>query len=509
LQTLRSFLMGEWVAGAGESRLFHDAATGAELGSVASGGHDLCGALAWGREHGGKALRGMSFAERGAVLKAMSVVLHDHREVLIDVSRHGGTTRGDAKFDIDGAAATLSYYAYLGKSLGEKRFLVDGDAEPLLRSKRFVGQHLRLPRRGIAVHINAFNFPAWGMAEKAAVALLAGVPVLSKPGTATAPLAAKIVELWHEAGLFPEGAFQLLVGSAGDLLDHLGPQDCVAFTGGSQTARAIRSNPNIVANNVAVNIEADSLNASVLGPDVEPGSDTWLMFVADVVRDMTQKCGQKCTAVRRIFVPAAVADEVVEILADRLGGQGVGDPADKSTRVGPVASAGQHRSVLAGLDSLSAAADKVWQGEAPSGEGFFVKPTLFRSDRGLDTEYVHEHEVFGPVATVLTWDGSVEALTPMVAAGGGGLVCSVYSNDLAWAGEAVLELAPWHGRVYWGSRKVHDQGPGPGTVLPSLVHGGPGKAGGGSELGGLRGLEFYMPRTAIQADQGLLKRVLG
>lgn len=505
MQTLHSYLEGRWVTGTG-ARPIVDATTGAPVAQAGSGGLDLGAALAWGRRVGGPALRALSFAERGARLKAMGDALHTNREALIDASRQGGTTRSDAKFDIDGAAGTLAYYAHLGGKLGDARFLVDGDAEPMLRSKRFVGQHLRLPRRGIAVHINAFNFPAWGMAEKAAVALLAGVPVLSKPGTPTAVLAVEVAKLWE--GLLPEGAFQLLVGGAGDLLEHLGPQDCVAFTGGSETARAIRSHPAIVRHHVAVNIEADSLNASVLGPDVQPGSDTFQMFVADVARDMTQKCGQKCTAVRRVMVPRASLDAVHEALVDRLAGATVGDPAEKSTTVGPLASPGQRGAVAEGLRALEAAATPVWRGSAPEG-GCFVAPGLFLAGGGARASFVHEHEVFGPVATLLPWDGDVPGLVEMVAAGGGGLVCSVYSDDLAWAGDAVLELAPWHGRVHWGSEKVHDQSPGPGTVLPNLIHGGPGKAGGGSELGGLRGLEFYMPRVAIQADQGLLKRVLG
>ncbi|MCB9669471.1 MAG: 3,4-dehydroadipyl-CoA semialdehyde dehydrogenase [Alphaproteobacteria bacterium] len=509
MKRLASLLCGEWTDGAGGERTLEDAATGEGVATVASGGLDLGAAVAWGRRVGGASLRAMSFAERAAVLKAMAGVVHEQREHLIDVSRQGGTTRGDAKFDIDGASGTLSYYAYLGKTLGDRKVLLDGEAEPVLRSKRFVGQHVRFSRRGIAVHINAFNFPAWGMAEKAAVSLLAGVPLITKPGTATSMLTHRIVELWHEAGILPEGSVQLLMGGVGDLLDHLGPQDVVAFTGGSETAASIRRHPNLVKHNVALNIEADSLNAAVLGPDIEVGSDTFFMFVNDVVRDMTQKCGQKCTAVRRIFVPTHLADAVQEHLADQLGRNAVGDPEGKDTRVGPVASRSQHRSVQAGIAALEAATTKVWQGEIPDGAGFFVRPSLFRSDAGLDTAYVHEHEVFGPVATILTWPGDVDGLVDLVAAGGGGLVCSVYSDEVGFGGDAVSGLAPWHGRILWGSKKVHDQSPGPGTVLPSFIHGGPGKAGGGSELGGLRGLELYMPRTAIQADQGLLKRVFG
>lgn len=506
MKTLTSWLCGTWSTGTGEGRELLDAASGQPVARVSSAGLDLAGAVAWGRTVGGRNLRALTFAQRAEILGKMAALLHEHREHLIDASRQGGTTRGDAKFDIDGASGTLSYYAHLGRKLGDASVLLDGDPEPVLRSKRFVGQHVRFSRRGLAVHINAFNFPAWGMAEKAAVSLLAGVPVLTKPGTATSWLTHRVVELWDEAGILPEGALQLLMGSAGDLLDHLGPQDCVAFTGGSATAAAIRGHANLIRHNIALNIEADSLNAAVLGEDVEVGSDTFYMFVADVVRDMTQKCGQKCTAIRRVFVHGSLMDAVQEAIVDRLSRCAVGMPAEKGTRIGPVASASQHRSVKEGLAALGEATTMVWEGEVPDGAGFFVRPTVFRSDAGIKTPYVHEHEVFGPVATLLSFDDS-EALVEMVAAGGGGLVCSVYTDDAAFGGFAVRELAPWHGRLLWGSVKVHDQSPGPGTVLPNFIHGGPGKAGGGSELGGLRGLEFYMPRTAIQADQGLLKRL--
>ncbi len=508
MRVLPSLLCGTWKTGEGPGRVLEDATTGEPVASVRSRGLDLGEAVAWGREVGGRALRALDFARRGALLKELSALIHANRDDLIEVSRQGGTTRSDAKFDIDGASGTLAYYAHLGEQLGSTRVLLDGDPEPLLRSKRFVGQHVRFSRRGIAIHINAFNFPAWGMAEKAAVALLAGVPVLTKPGTATALLAHRIVELWHEAGVLPEGSLQLLLGSAGDLLDHLGPQDVVAFTGGSATAAKIRAHPNLVRHNVALNIEADSLNAAVLGPDVEPGSDTFAMFVRDVVRELSQKCGQKCTAVRRIFVPASTVDAVQDALVEELSRLTVGDPVERSTRIGPLASRSQLEAVRAGLDALGAVAERVWQGSIPDGKGFFVRPTLFRSDAGLDTPYVHEHEVFGPVATLLDYDGSADAAVALVAAGGGGLVCSLYTDDPAFGTALIHGLAPWHGRIMWGSQKVADQGPGSGIVLPAFIHGGPGKAGGGSELGGLRGLELYMPRTAIQADQGMLKRML-
>jgi 3,4-dehydroadipyl-CoA semialdehyde dehydrogenase len=508
MQTLPSYLSGAWVAGGGEGAQLIDPTTGGAVGRASSAGLDLGAALDHARRVGGPPLRAATFAERAAWLEALAAAIHSHRDELIELSRtSGGTTRGDAKFDIDGASATLAYYAAVGKRLGDRRFLLDGDPEPILRSKRFAGQHVGVPRRGVAVHINAFNFPAWGMAEKAAVAWLAGVPVLSKPGTATSALAVRIAELWIEVGALPEGAFSLLVGSAGDLLDHLGPQDCVAFTGSSDTARAIRSHPAIVRHNVRLNVEADSLNASMLGPDVEPGTDTFEMFVNDVARDLLQKAGQKCTAVRRVFVPEASADSAVAALAERLSRAVVGDPGEKGVDVGPVASPAQQRGVREGLAALERVADVAWRAEAPAG-GCFVPPSLFRIRPGADAAYVHEHEVFGPVATVVPWAGDAPSLIEAVVRGGGGLVASVYSDDPAWAGEVVLGLAPWHGRIHWGSKKVHDQSPGPGTVLPNLVHGGPGKAGGGEELGGLRGLWFYLQRTAIQGDRALLDRVL-
>ncbi|MEQ1564569.1 MAG: 3,4-dehydroadipyl-CoA semialdehyde dehydrogenase [Myxococcota bacterium] len=508
MATIRSWLQGAWVSGTGPAVTVVDPTTNAPYAEASTAGLDLRAALAYARDRGGPALRATTFAARGVMLDAMAAAIHQHRDDLIEVSRaSGGTTRGDAKFDIDGAAGTLAYYAGLGKSLGERRIVLDGEPDAVLRSKRFAAQHLWVPRHGVAVHLNAFNFPAWGMAEKAAVALLAGVPVLSKPATSTAALAVKIVELWNGAGVLPEGAFSLLVGPVGDLLDHLGPQDCLAFTGGSDTARAIRSHPAVIANNVRVNVEADSLNASVLAPDVELGSDTFQMFVNEAARDMLQKAGQKCTAVRRIFVPAAVADDVIAALVDRLSRSVVGDPGEKGTDVGPVASPAQRDAVRKGLIELERSAKLVWRAPAPE-TGCFVPPSLFRSDAGLAAPYVHDHEVFGPVATVLTYSGEADEAVALVARGGGGLVASVYSDDEAWAGRVVLGIAPYTGRVHWGSRKVHDQSPGPGTVLPNFVHGGPGKAGGGEELGGMRGLSFYWQRTAIQADRAMLERVL-
>jgi oxepin-CoA hydrolase/3-oxo-5,6-dehydrosuberyl-CoA semialdehyde dehydrogenase len=373
--------------------------------------------------------------------------------------------------------------------------------------------HILVPREGVAVHINAFNFPAWGTAEKAATALMAGMPVISKPATSTAVVAHRLTELLIETGQLPPGAFSFLAGSPGDLLDHLTPWDAVAFTGGAQTARMLREK--LGPRGVRLNVEADSLNAAVLGPDVEPGSATWDLFVADVARDMTQKTGQKCTAIRRVFVARERLQQVEEALVDRLSAVRVGDPARAEVTMGPVSTADQHRDVRAGIAELAKEAAAVFGGDgsvealAPAGKGFFVGPVLFRAQDAAQASWVHEHEIFGPVSTLLPLDGSgasafARAAAAQVRRGSGGLVCSAYSDDKALLQELVLGLAPFHGRVYLGSEKVAGQTHGPGTVLPQLVHGGPGHAGGGEELGGLRGLGFYSQRVAVQGERALL-----
>ncbi|MFK7931658.1 MAG: 3,4-dehydroadipyl-CoA semialdehyde dehydrogenase, partial [Myxococcota bacterium] len=500
MQTLRSYLGDEWVGGAAPASILHDAVTGEPIAETSTKGLDLKAALHHARTVGGATLRAMTFAQRGALVKRLGGVIHAHRDELIELNqKNSGNTRGDAKFDIDGASGTLNYYGGLGERMGDRTFVLDGDQERFSRSKRFLAQHVSVPRRGVAIHINAFNFPAWGLGEKAAVALIAGMPVLSKPATATALVTARIFELWAEEAELPPGVVALLCGSAGDLLDHVGPQDVIAFTGSGDTGRKIKGHPAVLRHNVKVNIEADSLNAAVLGADVEVGSDTFEMFAADVVRDMTQKAGQKCTATRRIFLAKDRVDEVLEVLTDRLDQAVVGDPTQRVTTVGPLATAAQKRDILAGIDTLSAHAERVWgDPSAAPDNGFYVAPALFRTDKGVDAPFVHEHEVFGPIATVVTWDGSADGVVEQVALGGGGLVCSLYTDDADFGGSVVLGLAPWHGRIYWGSRKVADQGSGPGTVMPGLVHGGPGKAGGGEELGGSRGLAFYWQRCAVQ-----------
>ena len=512
---LKSWLGGEWQSGSGKKATLVNPTTGEPVAETSTEGLDLVAALRHGRQVGGPALRAMTFAERGAMLKAMSKALHEAREELIEASIvNGGTTRSDAKFDIDGAIGTLANTAGRGTSLGDWKFVVEGEGEQLTRSPRFWGHHVRVPRRGVAVHINAFNFPAWGLGEKAAVALLAGVPVVSKPATSTALLAFRVMEKLVAADVLPPGAMQLVCGSTGNMLEHLGPQDVLAFTGSGSTGQLLRGLESVVGRSVRVNVEADSLNAAVLAEGVERGSDTYQMFIRDTAKEMTQKTGQKCTAVRRIFVPPAMMDAVQEDLVEELSVIRVGDPSRDEVRMGPVATEQQHRDVLAGIQKIIDAGAKRVTPEtvqligAEQNEGYFVAPTLLRADSPRDVGVVHEEEVFGPSATLMPY-GSAEEAVELVSLGEGGLVCGVYGDDKKLLPELVLGLAPYHGRVLVGSKKVADQAIPPGMVLPSCVHGGPGRAGGGEELGGERGLSFYTQRTAIQGDRALLDKLLG
>ena len=501
MQELRSYVGGRWVAGTGAQQTLLNPTTEEPLAQASSEGVDLRAALDYARSKGGPALRALSFAERGAALKAIADAMQGERDALLDLGiANGGNTRSDAKFDVDGAIATLLAYSELGTSLGTGRFLADGEGIQLGRSARFHGQHISVPRHGVAVHINAFNFPAWGFAEKAALALLAGMPVLSKPATSSAMVAHRIMQLVVDKKLLPDGALSFLVGAARDLVSHLGAQDVVAFTGSGDTGEKIRSSSSIIHHSVRVNVEADSLNAAVLGPDVEPRSDMYELFLKDVVRDMTQKAGQKCTAIRRVLVPQEWYTSVKQDLAELLGQIRVGDPRFEDTRMGPLASGAQLADVREGVGRLGGR-HAYGSLTPPVSKGFFLSPILVEEPG----EAVHEREVFGPVAALLRYkDNPAE----IVVRGNGGLVSSVYSDDQDFIERMVAELAPHHGRLFLGHPKI-ELSPGPGTVLPQLVHGGPGRAGGGEELGGLRGLAFYLQRTALEGSRPVIQKLLG
>jgi 3,4-dehydroadipyl-CoA semialdehyde dehydrogenase len=516
MTVIESYLEDEWCVGKGKKTTLVNPATGEVLAEASTEGLDMGAAIRFARS-GGDDLRAMTFKERGEMLRTMSRALHAHREELIRLAiSNGGNTRQDAKFDIDGASTTLASYADLGSELGETRVLPDGEGVQLGRGARVFGAHAWVTREGAAVHVNAFNFPAWGLAEKAAVALLAGVPVVSKPATSTALVAHRIVKILVEQAACPPGVLSFIAGGTGDLLDHLLGQDMLAFTGSSDTGWLLRGGRSALAHSVRVNVEADSLNAAVLGPDVQDGSDLQNLFVGDVVRDMTQKAGQKCTAIRRVYVPKGREGAILERLRERLSEVKVGNPALEEVTMGPLATAEQLAEVRRGILRLETSAKIVFGGPnevAPIGEGiskgFFMSPVLLFNASPHPTDAVHTHEVFGPVATLLPYDGSPGYAAALVCAGGGGLVSSVYSDDKAFARSFALSVAPFHGRVTISSSKIVGHAIGPGTVLPELVHGGPGRAGGGEELGGRRGLAFYMQRVALQGDRSFVEAILG
>jgi phenylacetic acid degradation protein PaaN len=520
---LDSYLEGSWQSGNGSARPLINPATEQEIANIRSITGSLAGAVRLGRELGGRNLRKLSFAERGALLEKMAQVIHEAREELIDIAvQNGGNTRKDAKFDIDGGTAVLAHYAYLSKSLGEQPWIVEDEAAELFRSSKIRAEHVLVPRQGLAIHINAFNFPAWGMLGKAAVSLLAGMPVLSKPATSTAWLAHRMFALLLEHDCFPEGSFSLLMGSAGDLLDHAGPQDVIAFTGSQGVGTAIKTHPRVIAAGTRVNLEADSLNAVVIGPDVESGTDLFNLVIRDLVTEVTQKAGQKCTATRRVLVPETTLEAIREALCDRLGeiAQRTGDPSDKDVRMGPLTSKDQLDDARQGIATLSKDAEIVHgnPGRADgfvgiqAGEGYFLEPIVLQAkpDKVGDPEAAfHNHEVFAPVTTLLPYDGELDSAARIIALGNGSLVSTVYSDDREWIARAIAQIGPYLGRLVIANEKFANTSMSPGCVFPVANHGGPGRAGGGEELGGMHGLSLYMQRVAIQAGASQLGRLLG
>ncbi|MEE2786854.1 MAG: 3,4-dehydroadipyl-CoA semialdehyde dehydrogenase [Myxococcota bacterium] len=513
MQRLSSWLGGEWVEGTGKASILYNPTNHEAVAETATGGLDFEKAFHFARDVGGRALSSMTFAERGAMLAAMSKAIHSVREELIDIGRiNAGNTRGDAKFDIDGATATLMYYAKLGESLGAQRVMVDGDAIQI-GGARLQGQHILTARPGAALHINAFNFPAWGLAEKAACALLAGMPVISKPATSTAYMTWRMVQAIAEANVLPEGALSLVCGSAHDLLDHVTWSDVVAFTGGADTADLIRRHPQVLSTGAALNLEADSLNTTVLAPEVDDA--TYDAFITSVQREMTQKAGQKCTATRRILVPQDRLDEVIDDLGDALARTVVGDPALKQVRMGPLSTAAQVRSAHEGIAALREEAEIVYgQVEAmdlegvAAGQGCFVTPLLLKARDADAGEAIHDVEVFGPVATVLPYDGRSAHAADLVQRARGCLVTSLYVDDRRFMSDAIYDWSGYNGRLVITDAKIAAQAYGPGMALPHLLHGGPGRAGGGEELGGPRGMRFYQQRCAIQGNGPLIAKCL-
>ncbi|MFI6425316.1 phenylacetic acid degradation bifunctional protein PaaZ [Promicromonospora sp. NPDC050880] len=514
MSTLESYVAGRWQAGTDDGEPVLDAVTGKEITRVSSRGIDFAAVVAHAREVGGPAVARLTFHERATLLKELALHLGGAKDEFYALSLRTGATRRDSAVDIDGGIGTLFSYASKGKrELPDDTVVLDGALEPLGKGGTFVGQHLYTSRPGVAVQINAFNFPVWGMLEKLAPAFLAGLPGIVKPGSQTAYLTAAVVRQIIASGILPEGSLQLVCGSAGTLLDELGEQDSVAFTGSAHTAEILRSHPSVLHRGVRLGVEADSLNCSILGPDVHPEDPELDLFVKGVVTEMTVKAGQKCTAIRRVLVPEAMADAVIGAISARLARITVGNPADDGVRMGALASIRQREEVRKAIEALRTSADIV-HGDpdhvevvgADAERGAFLSPVLLRARPGAAEP--HEVEPFGPVATVLTY-GSVDEAVALAARGRGSLVASLVTHDPQVAREVTRGLAPWHGRLLLLDRDDAAESTGHGSPLPMLVHGGPGRAGGGEELGGVRGVLHHMQRTAVQGSPDMLTAVTG
>ena len=499
---LQNFVAGRWVDGEGAGTPLLHAVTGEVVAHATSNGVDFKGMLDHARLAGGPALRRLTFHQRARLLKAMAMHLNERKDDFYALSTATGATKADSWIDIDGGIGTFFVYASKGRrEFPDEPFYIDGPLEPISKGGTFVGRHICVPLEGVAVFINAFNFPVWGMMEKMAPAFLAGVPSIVKPATLTSFLTERVFRAMIDSRIFPEGSIQLICGNAGDLLDHLGSQDSVAFTGSAATGRKLRTHAVIVENAVRFNMEADSLNCAILGPDASPGTEEFDLFLKEVVREMTAKAGQKCTAIRRTIVPDAMMGDVVGALQKRLAAVKVGDPAVEGVKMGPLAGKAQVREVGSSLDALRGGAEVIFgsNGVEPVGateRGAFFPITLLACDRPHDSPQPHEVEAFGPVNTVMPY-ASLEDAIDLARLGRGSLCGSLFTNDDRVARDVVLGVAPYHGRLYVLNRSAAKESTGHGSPLPHLVHGGPGRAGGGEEMGGVRGVLHYMQRTAI------------
>jgi oxepin-CoA hydrolase/3-oxo-5,6-dehydrosuberyl-CoA semialdehyde dehydrogenase len=514
--TLQSLVCDRWVEPSSGFVDIPSAVDGHVVARASSAGLDFADIVRYAREVGGPALHKLTFHQRADLLRKLAAYLSEHKETLYKLAGDTGATRRDNAIDIEGGLGTLSAYASRGRrDLPDAKFVVEGDVEGLSKGGTFVGQHILSPLHGVAVHINAFNFPCWGLLEKFAPAFLAGVPVIAKPATATAYVTEALVRLMHESGVLPPGSLQLICGSTGNLLDLLGGQDVVSFTGSIETSEKLRNHPNISKHSIRFVAERDSLNASLLGPDIDPSQPEFDLFVREVVREMTAKTGQKCTAIRRILVPRAQEAAVIAALKTALGAVKLGDPRTEDKVMGPLVSRAQRESVRGQIAKLKGEAeivfgdpDRVEANGIDTKTGAFIGPVLLRATDPNTAKRVHDTEAFGPVATVLAYDDIDQAID-LIQRGEGSLVASVFTYDAKVAEAVILGIAPFHGRVLIVDRDCAKESTGHGSPMPPLLHGGPGRAGGGEELGGMRAVYHYMQRTAVQASPARLSSLTG
>ncbi|WP_325894272.1 phenylacetic acid degradation bifunctional protein PaaZ [Grimontia sp. NTOU-MAR1] len=511
----KSFVYGAWHEGSADGVSVANAITGEPICSVNSDGIDFAEVVRFGREVGGPALRAMTIHERAEMLKALGLKLLDNKKRFYDISQWTGATKADSWVDIEGGLGTmLSYSSIARRELGNEPFIVEDKAQPLSADGSFIGRHILTPKPGVSVHINAFNFPCWGMLEKIAPSLIAGVPVIVKPATQSAYLTQAMVEDMVESGLLPDGSLQLICGSVGDLLDQLGEQDSVTFTGSASTGQKLKVHPNIVAHSIPFNMEADSLNCSILGETVNEDDPEFDLFIKEVAREMTVKAGQKCTAIRRALVPRVKVEAVSEALKARLARVAMGDPSIEGVKMGPLIGKGQRDDVAGQVSTLCEQSDVLLGGNDAAMEligdhcsqDAFYPPTVLLSKAPTEEGYVHSVEAFGPVCTLLPYDDVSQAVA-IASLGKGSLVGSVVTNDASEASELVLQAAAYHGRMLILNRDNAKSSTGHGSPLAPLVHGGPGRAGGGEELGGVRAIKHYMQRTALQGSPTMLTAI--
>ena len=512
-QTIQSYIGGRW-QGAEAATALRSAIDGKTISHTHAESIDFAEAVEHARRKGLPALMALDFQERALRLKALAKYLMEHKEQLYAVSAHTGATKVDSWIDIDGGAGTLFAYASIGSNeLPSGNLVHEGPAFPLGKKGGFSGTHVLVPRGGLAVHINAFNFPIWGLLEKFAPSFLAGMPCIGKPASATSYLTEAAMRLIVQSNILPEGSLQLVIGGTGDLLNRLNGADVVTFTGSADTAARLRVHPNLIANSIPFNAEADSLNCAILGPDVSPDDEEFELFVKEVAREMTVKAGQKCTAIRRAIVPAKHMDAVIEKLSARLAKTTVGDPSVEGVRMGPLASHSQQADVAERIALLRKDAELAFSGKAEwvgegTSNGAFCAPTLLACRKPMDVDSVHNVEAFGPVSTVMAYEEFDEALA-LAARGQGSLVATLVTKDAAVAAKAIPAMAAWHGRLHILDREAAVESTGHGSPLPTLKHGGPGRAGGGEELGGLRAVKHYLQRAAVQGSPTMLAAVTG
>jgi oxepin-CoA hydrolase/3-oxo-5,6-dehydrosuberyl-CoA semialdehyde dehydrogenase len=509
---LHNLVAGKWVEGQGSGQPLYDASTGEQIALADTGGLDFAEMITYGRSVGNPNLRKRTFHERGRMLKALALYLMDRKEKYYEISYKTGATRADSWIDIEGGIGNLFANASLRRKLPDLPYFLEGDTVGLSKGGTFIGHHVLVPKEGVAIHINAFNFPVWGMLEKCAVNWLAGMPAIVKPATLTSYLTQAVVQDIHASGILPEGALQIICGSAQGILDHVDFQDVVTFTGSASTGGSLRAHPAILKNAVPFNMEADSLNCIVLGEDAAPGTPEYDLFVKEVRREMIVKCGQKCTAVRRIVVPEKYLDEVKSSVKAALASLVVGDPRTENVRMGPLAGLAQRAEVQAGLDALLKQSELVFGDYETSfnhpSKGAFVHPMLLVNSQPFQNLLTHETEVFGPVSTILPYKDLDEACR-ITKLGRGSLCTTFVSNDLDASRTFFLSAATHHGRILLLNREAAKESTGHGSPMPMLVHGGPGRAGGGEEMGGLRGVTHYMQRCAIQGSPTMITHVTG